>query len=288
MSSTPPATVTPSPDPFHSEERFGFKVLTFGGTGNGKTHSLQTLRKAGIKCLVIFTENGMSTLRGTDPEWVDWMYIPASKPNLQAGISMAKKINQLDRKQLAQYQDPYRSLHQQYIKVLEAMSNFKGERTGKVYGPIEKLDQTCCVVLDSLSGSSIMAMELVVGDVPMIDPGEWGIGMGRIEKMIQLLCLGVPCHVIVNAHEEREPDEITQSTKIMVSAPGKKLAPKIPRFFDDVLYAYRKSTQWLWSTDYPNVADLKSRHLGIFAAAPQDYGPIVEAWKKDAGTGSAK
>lgn len=287
MSSAPPVATSVA-DPFHQGERFGFKVLTFGGTGNGKTYALSTLRKAGIKVLVIFTENGMTTLRETDPEWVDWMYIPAAKPNLQAAIKMAKQINTLDRKQLAAYQDPYRSLHQQYIKVLEAMSNFKGERTGKVYGPIEKLGQDTCVVLDSLSGSAIMAMELVVGDVPMIDPGEWGIGMGRIEKMVTLLCMGVPAHVIINAHEEREPDEITQSTKIMVSAPGKKLAPKIPRFFDDVIYAYRKNREWLWSTNYPNVADLKSRHLGIFDAMPQDYSKIAEAWKKDAATGSAK
>jgi hypothetical protein len=130
-----------------------------------------------------------------------------------------------------------------------------------------------------MSGSAIMSMELVGGDKPMFDQGEWGIAMGRIEKQVQHLCFNIGCHVAVNAHEEREPDDIIGGTKIMVSTLGKKLAPKIPRFFDDVIYAYRKDKLYQWSTNYPQVADLKSRHLGIFDSRNQDYAAIIEAWK---------
>lgn len=278
-----PNTAAPSAGaapPLHTPPKMGAKVLVIGGTGQGKTYSLRTLRAAGIRCFVIFTENGMNTLRDTDPEWVDWHYIPPSMPDLGAAINMARQINTLDRKQLANYQDPFRSQHNQYIEVLQTLASLKGDRTGKTYGMADKLGQDWCIATDSLSGSAIMSMELVGGDKPIFDQGEWGIAMGRVEKQVQITCFSLKCHAIVNAHEEREVDEISGSTKIMVSVPGRKLAPKIPRFFDDVLYAYRKDQEWLWSTNYPGVADLKSRHLGIFNSMKQDYGPLIAAWKK--------
>lgn len=271
MSSTPPV---------HKPPEFGVKILTFGGTGQGKTHALRTLAAKKIKLFVLFTENGMASLQDTDPEWVDWHYIPPLPPNLQSSINMAQQINRLDRKQLAAYQDPFRSQNNQFVEVLQTLANLKGDRTGKIYGPADKLGQDWCVALDSLSGIGIMSMKLVGGDKPIFDQGEWGIAMGRVESIVTLLNFSCPCHVIVNAHEEREPNEITGGQDIMVSVPGKKLAPKVPRYFDDVFYAYRKSNNWLWSTDYPGVADLKSRHLGVFQSKPQDYGPVIDAWRQ--------
>lgn len=280
-----PATpvATPGAPPVHEAPILGVKTLVFGGTGNGKTHSLRTLKDAGIKLFVIFTENGMEALEGTDPEWVDWHYIPAAKPDMQAMINMAKQINTLDRKQLAAYQDPFRSRHQQLVEVYQTLANLKGDRTGKVLGPVEKLSPEYCVAIDSLSGLGVMAKGLVGGDKPVYDQGEWGMAMDRLEKTITMLCMACPCHIVLNAHEERETDEISGSTKIMVSAPGRKLAPKIPFYFDNVFYAFRKDKNWNWSTNYPGVADLKSRSLGIFDSAPQHYGPVMEAWRKKRG-----
>lgn len=269
-----------TPSGIYKPPVFGAKVLVIGGTGNGKTHALRTLKSAGIKTFVVFTENGMRSLADTDPEWVDWHYIPPVAPDLQQQIKTAQAIGNLDRKQLANYSDPFRARHQQYVDVLQCLANLKGDRTGKSFGAADKLGQDWCVALDSLSGTAIMSMELVGGDKPMFDQGEWGIAMGRVEKMVTTLCFSIPAHVVVNAHEEREEDPITGGSKIMVSVPGKKLAPKVPRFFDDVLYASRKGTSWFWSTDYPQVLDLKSRHLGIFTTMPQDFKPIIESWKK--------
>lgn len=257
----------------------GAKVLVIGGTGQGKTHSLRTFAKRKIRTIVLFTENGMSSLSDTSPEDVDWVYIPPAPVNLPGMIQMSKNINTMDRKQLANVQDAYRHLHNQFVKVLEALSNLKGDRTGKTYGKVDALGPDVCLALDSLSGTSIMSMELVGGEKPIFDQGEWGMAMQRIEKMVQFLCFSVPCHLVVNAHEERETDEISGATKIMVSVPGRKLAPKIPRFFDDVFYAYRKDRTWNWSTNYPQVADLKSRHLGIFESNPQDYSLVIDSWQ---------
>lgn len=259
---------------------FGSKTLVFGATGSGKTTALSTFKAMGLKVFAVFTENGMKALEHTDQEWVEWQYIAPALPNLDAMINMARQINVLDRKQLANYNDPFRSKHQQFVNVLSALANLKSDRTGKTYGKADALGDDWVLALDSLSGTSIMSMELVGGDKPIFDQGEWGMAMQRIEKMIQLLCFSLPCHVVVNAHEARETDEISQSTKIMVDVPGKKLAPKVPRFFDNVFYSFRKDRQWLWSTNYPQVADLKSRHLGIFDAMPQDFKSIIEVDRK--------
>lgn len=271
MSSAPPIYVPPT---------YGAKVLVIAGTGMGKTHALRTLKEAKVKTFVIFSENGMRSLADTDPEWVDWHYVAAVKPEVNQLIATAKAINTMDRKQLANFTDAYKSKHVQYIEILQTLANLKGDRTGKTYGKAEALGPDFCIALDSLSGLSLMSMELVGGDKPMFDQGEWGIAMGRVEKLVQTLCMSIPCHVVVNAHEEREDDPISGGSKIMVSVPGKKLAPKVPRFFDDVFYGMRQGTNWFWSTDYPQVMDLKSRHLGIFKSLPQDFSQVIRSWQK--------
>lgn len=274
MSSPAPAA------PIHKPPEFGAKILTFGGTGNGKTHSLRTLAAKKIKLFVLFSENGMAALQDTDPEWVDWHYIPPLAPSLTASINMAQQIVKMDQKQLSNYTDPYRSMNTQFVEVLQSLTNLRGDRTGKSYGPADKLGQDWCIALDSISGMSIMSMKLVGGEKPIFSPAEWGLAMGRVENIILILNFSCACHVICNAHEEREPNEISGGMDIMVSVPGKKLAPKVPRYFDDVFYAFRKGAVWNWSTNYPGVADLKSRHLGIFDTQPQDYGPVIDVWRQ--------
>lgn len=279
MSSNPPVQPPAGVPQVHIPERLGFKVLTLGGTGNGKTTAIKTIAKR-KKVFVLFAENGMAALADTDPQQVHWKYIPAAPADFRGQKNMAEMINRLDRKQIAAYDDPNRQKHKQFVEVFAALENLRCDRTGETFGPVEKLDQDWVFVLDSISGISVMAKQLVGGTKPVFDKGEWFMAMERIEYMIQNLCMSIPCHVIVNAHEEREEDEINQGTKIMVSVLGKKLAPKIPRFFDDVIYAYRNQNQWLWSTNYPTVADLKSRHLGIFHAKEQNFGAILDAWEK--------
>jgi len=53
--------------------------------------------------------------------------------------------------------------------------------------------------------------------------------MGRVEKLIQLMCFTIPCHVVCNAHHETEPDEISGSSRIMVSVQERS---SLPRFRD--------------------------------------------------------
>lgn len=269
--------------PAPAQTPHGAKVLLIGGTGAGKTHSLRTLVQSGLEVFILFSENGMASLRDTDPEKVHWHYVAPAPSDLNALITMSKHMNLMTQQQLANLTDPNKAKHQQFVEMLQCMANFKCDRTGKTYGSVDSWGPDKVFVMDSLSGVALASLGLVSGDKPLRSMAEWGMGMGRVEAMVQHLCFSLRCHVVVTAHIEREADETTGGSFIMASVPGKKLAPKIPRFFDDVLYCYRKDRNWMWTTNNPQVADLKSRHLGIFDTLPQDFAPLITEWRKAEG-----
>lgn len=267
-SQTPPATPPTQP--------WGFKVLLLGETGAGKTYAIRTLAEAGLEVFVLFTENGMAAIRDTNPERVHWHYIKPAPFDIGAARDMADKIRVLHFAQITQMMDTNKAKYGQLVDVLDCLANFKDDRTGKTFGPVDKFGTDRVVVLDSLSGLSLMALQLVIGGKPGTHEGEWGIAMGQIEKLLNSLCLALPTNVVVMAHMEKEPSTVDGSAKLMASTLGKKLAPKLPRFFDEVIVAYRDVNKWQWSTTYPN-AEVKSRVLGYSHNLQPSFVPLVQA-----------
>ena len=134
-------------------------------------------------------------------------------------------------------------------------------------------------MIDSLSGLALMIMNLVVGYRPVVSPGEWGTAMSQVEHHIQTLCASVPCPLVITGHVEREYNEVSGLNKIMVSVPGKKLAPKIPRFFSDVILATRDGKKFHWSTADEST-ELKARNLPIEDNLQPSFVPLVEHWRE--------
>lgn len=259
----------------------GFKTLILGGTGTGKTTAIQTLPKLGFEVFVVFTENGMGALRKTDPAQVHWHYVRPAEFDIASMVDMATKINTMDFKTLAGLTDPNKRKHGQFIEFLNTLANFKCDRTGKTYGPIDQFGTDKVVVLDSLSGISLMAMSLVVGGRPTASEGDWGVAMSQVEKVVNNLCLGLPTNFVMMSHLERETDPVTGGQVLTASTLGRKLAPKLPRYFDDVIVSYREIDKFYWSTMYPN-SDAKGRFLGLKDKAAPDFAPIVSAWRDQA------
>jgi hypothetical protein len=137
-------------------------------------------------------------------------------------------------------------------------------------------------VIDSLSGVNIMAMNLVVGSKPVKHQGDWGVAMDNLERLVQKLCIDTKCHFVLIAHAERETDEVQGGSKIMAATLGRKLAPRLPRFFSDVVLADKQGTKFTWSTAAVG-ADLKARNLPIADGLPPDFGQIIASWKKQGG-----
>lgn len=256
----------------------GCNVFLLGGSGSGKTYSIRTLLTAGLEVFVLFTEPGMEVLADTDPDQLHWSYIRPASPSFSDMIDSAKKINTLDFKTLSNLGDLKKSKYTNFIDILLALDNFKCQRTGKEYGSVEEWGTNRAIVLDSLSGLSIAAMNLVVGSKPVKSQADWGVAMDNLERLILKLCVDTQAFFVMTAHLERETDELTGGSTLMPSTLGRKLAPKLSRFFSDVVHVERKLDRFTWSTTTPNV-DLKARNLALKEGLPPSFVPIIKKWK---------
>jgi hypothetical protein len=261
----------------------GARVMLVGATGTGKTHAIQTLIEAGITPFVLFTENGMRTLGNVPDESCHWHYIPPAVPSWDAMEDSANKINTFSLKNLADLKtginkDQYR----QFMEVLKTLNNFTCDRCGESFGDVDTWGTDRAIVIDSLSGLNIMAMDLQVGSKPARSPGDWGVAMDNLERFITKMTTAPQCHFILTAHLEREVDEVMGGVQLMASTLGKKLAPKIPRFFDDVIQCVREGSTFTWSTATSGV-DLKARDLPWADKLDPSFVQIIEAWKKAGG-----
>jgi len=262
----------------------GPKVLLLGGGGTGKSHSLSTLEKAGLEVAAIFTEpSGMETLADiTSKEKFHWMYLPPATVSSEDQHKAATIINTMSFQSLTEMGDIAKTSFKHWLNFIAACGNFKCQRCGKEIGGIDKLGRGWAVALDSLSGMNVMAMNLVVGLKPVKSVGNWGVAMDQMERFVTMFTTGVQCMGVVTGHLERETDPNTGASTFQAATLGQKLAPKISRFFSDVILTRRDGVTFNWSTGAFGV-DLKARNVPISDKLAPDFKPIVEAWQKRIG-----
>lgn len=261
----------------------GIKVLLIGGSGTGKTTAIRTLAEAGLQVFCIFTENSFDVLGQTDPEKIHWKYIPPMSGDLAAFAKMAQSLSMLSPKQVQESSDMTRSVQNRFMPILNAMMDFKCDRTGKSYGNAGDWGMDRALVIDSLSGLTIAATKLAVGEKYALTQPEFQITMKLIENTIMQCCMVFNCHFVMTAHAEREVDEVLGGTKIGPSTMGRKLAPVLPRYFTDVILAKRIGSKFQWDTADPQ-ADLKARNAPIATDLPASFVPLLQQWKSRGGT----
>lgn len=256
----------------------GPKILLVGGTGSGKTHSIRTLLDAGLEVFGIFTEPGMEVLSDTDPARLHWHYIPPASTPWEQMLDSAQKINTMSFESLTKLSDINKRQHTEFLELLRSLANFPCDRTGQTFGPVDSFGPDKALFIDSLSGLNIMAMNMVTGTKPVKSMADWGVAMDNLERLITKLTVDVPCTVVLTAHLERETDEVTGGVSLMASTLGKKLAPRLPRFFSDVIHAKREGDKFSWSTATFNV-DLKARNVAISEKIEPSFRPLIQTWK---------
>lgn len=263
----------------------GPNVLLMGPAGTGKTDSLGSLADAGIEIFYLDLENGLESLLGhwtrqgkPIPANVHWHKIAPPKRSLKDMIDNSNKILTLDAKTLANINDPNRHKYNLFVKIQEALCDFPDDRTGQKFGPVETwgVDRALCI--DGLTGFCAAGMSMMVGGKPIRSQQDWGMAQDQVEIMLRMLCDQVPCWFVLIAHVEREVDQVLGGVKLMPSALGKALPPKIPPMFSDVILTVREGTKWTWDTA-SGQADVKARNLPWQAGQNQDFAAIVKAWR---------
>lgn len=262
--------------------------LVMGPAGSGKTTSIATFAKAGIECFVVVTEpTGVdSLLDAWDREKLDinllhYAVVPPASPGWKAMHELAIKANAMSYSDLANLKSGIaKEQMKQLPKLLRNFQNFHDERTDTDFGDVTEWPATRVLAIDSLSGLSLITLQNGVGFKPGPHQGEWGIAMGTVETLLLQLSSDCKCFLVLTAHIEKEPDEITGMAKVTVSTLGRKLAPKIPRFFSEVVRARKDASgKFLWATQ-DSESDLKNRALPSSHSIPQDFGPIIDAYRR--------
>lgn len=262
----------------------GFNVLLMGPSGTGKTHSLGTLVDSGLKVFYLAMESGMESLMGyyadkklPIPENLQWHVLKSPDTSFSDMIDNARKINTMNLESLAKMNDSNRSRYNQFISLFEALNNFRSDRNGESYGDVTNWDTDCVLVIDGLTGICAAALSLVVGGKPVRSQSDWGIAQQQVETLLRKLCDGCKCHFVLLSHLEREVDPVLGGIKLMASALGKALAPKLPAMFSDVILTCREGNKWHWDTANAQ-ADLKTRNLPIAGNLEPDFRAIVRKW----------
>lgn len=276
---TLPATTAPTPAPYQIP---GVNVMLEGASGAGKTHSIRTLVDAGLEVFVLFTEPGMEVLADVPSDKLHWHYIPPASPDFADMIASATKINTMSIKMLSDLPDINKKKYTEFIDILTSLSSFTDDRTGKNFGAVDDWGPDRVLVVDSLTGLSLAAMNLVTGSKPVKCLADWGIAIDNLERLLTKLCVDTNCHFVLLTHLEREVDEVTGGTSLMASTLGRKLAPKLPRFFSDVIHVKKAGDKFVWSTCTSNV-DCKTRNLPQSETLSPTFVPIIAAWKKNNG-----
>lgn len=264
----------------------GAKVLVIGDSGAGKTHSIRTWLDAGIEPFVLFTEPGMEVVANVNEPGkacrMHWTYLPPATTDIDAMIESALRINSLAYDQLLRLSDINKRQFQEYVRFLQALKNFQCARCKKEFGPVSAWGTNRALNIDSLSGLSLMAMNLVIGSKPVKQQQDWGVSQDNLERGVLKLTTDYKCFVAIFAHPEREVDEVSGAVHIMASTLGRKLAPRLPRYFSDIIHAKREGTKFTWSTATANMV-LKARNLPISDGLPPSFAALVEGWKKNGG-----
>jgi len=169
----------------------------------------------------------------------------------------------------------------QWMNLLLSCKDFVDDRTGEHYGDVTEWGPDRALVIDSLSGLNKMAREYTVGLKPSLHQGEWGVAMSLEEGLIWQLTSNRRCFFVLTAHLDRNIDEITQQTKLMVKALGNKLAPDIPKNFSEVVLARRGTDKlpFTWSTA-DVTATVKNRALTVSNELSPTFVPIVRAHER--------
>ena len=266
----------------------GVNVMLMGPSGTGKTHAIGTLVDAGIEVFYFAYEAGAETLLGyfTDrglpiPDNLHICTVRAPSASFLEMADAVRYVNTLSFEGLIKQVDPAKSKYNQLEQFLRNFNNVVDD-TGKAWGDVQTWDASRALVIDGLTGLCDSAMKACIGGKFARDQKDWGLAQNIVEGILRKITSESRFHFVLISHVERETDPNGGGLKLMASALGRALAPKLPAMFSDVILAKRIGRDFWWDTEDP-AADLKTRNLPISGKIPPTFAAIIEKWKSRSG-----
>lgn len=262
----------------------GTNVMLMGPSGTGKTYAIGTLVDMGLDVFYFAYEQGSESLIGY---WTDRglqvpknLHICTVKAPTASFTEMADAVrftNTLSFDALIKQTDTNRSKYNQLENFLRSFNDVTDD-LGNKYGDINKWGPDKALVIDGLTGMCDSAMKACIGGKFARDQKDWGLAQNIVEGILRKITSEAKFHFVLLAHVERETDPNGGGLKLMASALGRALAPKLPAMFSDVILTKRLGKEFFWDTEDP-AADLKTRNLPISAKNPPTFKTIIDRWK---------
>ena len=266
----------------------GINVMLMGPSGTGKTHCIGTLVESGLEVFYFAYEQGAESLIGyfTDagkpvPPNLHICTVKAPSASFLELADSVRLTNTLSFESLIKQSDANRSKYNQLEQFLRNFNDVTDD-TGQKHGDISKWGPDKALVIDGLTGLCTSAMQACIGGKFARDQKDWGLAQSIVENILRKITSESRFHFILLAHVERETDPNGGGLKLMASALGRALAPKLPAMFSDVILTKRIGKEFWWDTEDP-AADLKTRNLPIAAKIPPTFSTVLAKWKVRAG-----
>lgn len=266
----------------------GVNVLLMGASGTGKTHAVGTLVDTGIEVFYFAYEQGAESLLGyyldngkAVPQNLHICTVKAPTASFLEMADAVRLANTLSFDALIKQVDGSRAKYNQLEGFLRNFNDVVDDQ-GNHYGDIAKWGADRALVVDGLTGLCDSAMKACIGGKFARDQKDWGLAQNMVEGILRKVTSEGLFHFVLIAHVERETDPNGGGLKLMASALGKALAPKLPAMFSDVILTKRIGREFFWDTEDP-AADLKSRNLPIAAKNPPTFLTIINKWRVRSG-----
>lgn len=235
------------------------KLLVVGNSGTGKTGALASLAAAGFRLFIADFDNGLDIL--LDPTVLD----PKHRPNVYFKSLQDRPIKVGDKliQRATAWQD-----------FTKALGNWTEEVDGKSVsmGNVTTWGRNDVLVVDSLTFATQRAFDDALqlggrlGQRAQIQ--DYGAALESIEAMLELLYSSAcTCNVVMTAHLMMQGDELSGAKKALPNVLGQKLAPKVPRFFNNMILAEKiamgNSAKRRFKTVGTAMVDLKVSKPGL-------------------------
>lgn len=272
----------------------GPKIFLLGPAGTGKSYSIGTLvdwaEANGGHVHVIYTENSLETLlgywadRGKEvPKCLRWHVVTTPALPLTALQKASKDAGLLSYEQLSKLVDSERSRNNPWEKFLTVFTDVPDDRTGQKFGNVGNWTNHDILVIDSATEAANACFRMVTGNKPTAAPPEYMVAQNNYLNWLRFMTQSLHCPLVVTGHPQRQTNEVTGQTTVMVSAIGKALGDEIPRLFSEVIWCKREGREWWWDMAAFGI-DTKTRYLPIEAKIKPDFAQIMDKWLKRAAT----